>query len=62
MVCDGGLALCAVCGGLEGGLPTECPGIWMSLVEQEYVHLGLLDFVGGKWVWALSVNSPAAHR
>jgi hypothetical protein len=61
-ICEGGLALCAVCGGLEGALPTECPGRWMSLVEQDQVYLGLLDFLGGKWVWKVSVNSLAAYR
>lgn len=25
-ICSGGLAMCHNCGGLEGSLPTECPG------------------------------------
>lgn len=50
-ICDGGLFVCEVCGGLEGGVPTECPGERMSpQFQHELVYGGLLDFRGGKWV------------
>jgi hypothetical protein len=63
MICDGGLALCIVCGGLEGGLPTECPGERMTNEQQDAVYSGRIDFVGGVWVdKAISVNSPVKYR
>lgn len=49
-ICDGGLALCKVCGGAEASLPSECPGRRMSPEEQEGVQAGRLDFKGGQWV------------
>jgi hypothetical protein len=62
MICDGGLALCEVCGGLEGGLPTECPGEQMSMDTQDKVHAGELDFRNGQWVNGTSPSSPAFYR
>lgn len=49
-ICDGGLAHCIVCGGFEGGLPTECPGSKMTFDLQHAVYEGEIDFMGGKWV------------
>lgn len=49
-ICDGGLALCKVCGGAEGSLPKECPGSRMTSDQEDAVYAGTLDFVGGKWV------------
>lgn len=49
-ICDGGLALCTVCKGAEGSLPTECPGYAMDGSTQEAVYAGDLDYQGGKWV------------
>lgn len=34
-ICDGGLARCTVCGGMEGSLLPECPGRWLSVKEDE---------------------------
>ena len=63
MICDGGLALCEVCGGLEGGLPSECPGERMSNETQDKVYRGEIDFRNGAWVEnAASSNSPASYR
>lgn len=62
MICEGGLALCEICGGLEGGLPSECPGEPMSTETQEKVYAGELDFVGEEWVTKASPNSPAYYR
>ena len=49
MFCDGGLGSCTVCKGIEGTLPTECPGIPMTEDQQEQVYKGPLDFRNGKW-------------
>jgi len=49
--CEGGLAHCTVCGGAEGSLPTDCPGVRMSYVQQDLVYEGKIDFrVGRGWV------------
>jgi len=34
MICDGGLALCTVCGGFEGSLLDNCPG--EQLTEEQH--------------------------
>lgn len=47
--CDGGLALCTVCGGAEGSMPSECPGRSMTHREQELVFSGVTDFYDGSW-------------
>lgn len=49
-ICDGGLAVCTVCKGAEGSLPTECPGLQMSAAQQEAVYQGHMDYQNGKWV------------
>ena len=50
LYCDGGLCDCTVCGGAEGSLTSECPGVRMT-EEQEYLvsKPGTLDFKNGKW-------------
>ena len=52
-VIDGGLAICKVCGGMEGGLPTECPGTWMDPLTSDLVYQGVVDFRFGQWVTGL---------
>lgn len=49
-VCRGGLALCTVCNGAEGSLPTDCPGRRMSAWEADEVQASRLDYRGGIWV------------
>lgn len=44
MLCHGGLALCEICGGLEGALPTDCPGTMMPLLVCDEVYAGNLDY------------------
>lgn len=44
MLCNGGLALCDVCGGLEGSLPTDCPGERMGQFIEDEVYAGRLDY------------------
>jgi len=35
-ICDGGLALCTVCGGLEGALLETCPGVRLTIEQHEW--------------------------
>lgn len=35
MICEGGLSICKVCGGMEGSLLPECPGRVLTLEEDE---------------------------
>lgn len=46
---DRGLHLCDVCGGAEGSLTTDCPGVKMTAEQSDAVYLGDLDFVDGEW-------------
>ena len=43
-LCRGGLFLCGVCGGLEGSLPTDCPGERMDPVLSDGVYAGEVDY------------------
>ena len=62
-ICEGGLALCTVCGGAAGSLPTECPGMNMDEETLERVYAGEIDYIHGRWVeGAISVCSPAYGR
>lgn len=48
--CSAGLFLCDVCGGTEGSLTTECPGlISMSFEQHELIRYKKIDFYNGKW-------------
>lgn len=55
-ICDGGLALCRICNGAEGSLPSDCPGRPMTDAEETQVYENDLDFVvfkgepTGTWV------------
>lgn len=35
-ICDGGLALCSVCGALEGALLDGCPGVQLTAEQHEW--------------------------
>jgi len=49
--CPGGLSLCQVCGGAEGTLPTDCPGVKMDEDTSNAVWSSRLDYVYGiGWV------------
>lgn len=48
-VCEGGLCTCEVCGGSEGELPKECPGVAMTEEQRDAVMAGHIDFRGGVW-------------
>ena len=45
------LAICTVCGGAEGSLPTECPGVEMTTQESCMVLEGITDYYDGAWRW-----------
>lgn len=48
-ICD--LFLCSVCGGAEGSLTTDCPGVNMNTETADAVYGGFLDFREGRgWV------------
>jgi len=49
-ICDGGLCHCVVCGGAEGTLTTECPGVRVSEAMHDSVYAGRLDFRDGQWI------------
>lgn len=49
--CDGGLALCTVCKGVEGTLTTDCCGRPLTENEEKEIYdEGRLDFKDGHWV------------
>lgn len=39
-----------MCGCLEGGLATECPGYRVSADDHDAIYAGEIDFIGGRWV------------
>lgn len=55
-ICDGGLAYCTVCGGAEGAMPTECPGVHMAVELTDQVYRGEFNFVGGQWVNKMALD------
>lgn len=48
--CDGGLWACDVCGGLEGSMPSKCPGKQMTNEQRDAVYRGCLDYRDTGWV------------
>lgn len=58
-ICGGGLSLCTVCGCLEGGLASECPGELISMEQQDKIYSGEVDFVDNAWV---TPGSPPWQR
>ncbi len=50
LICDGGLAICTVCGGAEGALTTDCAGIQLTSNQLDSIHQGQLDFQNDLWV------------
>lgn len=50
LICDGGLAICSVCGGAEGALTTDCPGIQLESYQLDSIHNGDIDFINEKWI------------
>lgn len=62
LFCDGGLALCTVCGGGEGGLATECPGSRLAPAQQDQILAGQLDYINGAWVSKVGPTSETIQR
>jgi hypothetical protein len=50
MICDGGLAVCKVCGGAEGSLTTECPGYQLDPNMLDNIYAGKSDYHAGQWI------------
>jgi hypothetical protein len=46
--CDGGLRVCDLCLGVEGSLPTDCPGVDMTENQRDDIYAGKLDFRAAK--------------
>jgi hypothetical protein len=46
---DDGLAHCMVCGGAEGSMPTECPGVRMTPEQEQAVYDGRLNYAMRQW-------------
>lgn len=61
-VCDGGLAICTTCGGVEGSLAKECPGFRCEGSHGDAIYEGYIDFEGGVWVLGPSIHSPAYYH
>lgn len=60
-VCDGGLAVCKVCGLFEGALTTHCPGS-KSYGRSEEVYAGHVDFFHGEWTAGrISLHLPPSR-
>jgi len=57
-VCDGGLAICTVCGLIEGSLTTDCPGEDCWLARGDAIYAGKIDFREGAWVALPSPHAP----
>lgn len=57
LVCRGGIAVCKVCFGTDGSLPTDCPGIPMTREQEEGVWMGPLDFRDGQWCSKLPIQN-----
>ena len=49
-ICDGALIICAVCGGAESSLTTDCFGKKIPSWLEQAVTYAYIDFVDGKWV------------
>lgn len=49
-VCDGGLALCEICGGAEASMPKDCPGYRLHAKRLDAIQDGKIDFIDGKWI------------
>jgi len=57
-ICDGGLAVCIVCGLIEGSLTTECPGYYCWHEKQDDIYKGKTDFIDGRWTVTCPPHSP----
>lgn len=55
------LAVCVVCGGAEGSLPTACPGERMQGVVEEAVYAGTVDYVNGQGWIETSLRIPTGN-
>lgn len=59
--CDGGLFACTVCEGLEGSVPTDCPGRAMTEAESDGVHRGEIDYRAELGGWVTRSNREWPH-
>lgn len=45
-ICEGGLAVCTVCGGMEGALLDGCPGVRLTMAQHDWNYKKFLTFHG----------------
>ncbi len=58
-ICEGGLFSCTRCGGAEGSLPTDCPGIQISHEMQDDIAAGNADYLWREgWVLLDANGNP----
>jgi hypothetical protein len=46
-ICE--LFICSVCGGAEGSLTTDCPGVKVPYEVGQRVYAGEIDYINGVW-------------
>jgi hypothetical protein len=57
-ICLEGKAVCAVCGGQENSLTTECPGQRLHPGVLSQVREGRLNFINGRWAPMVVSGGP----
>jgi hypothetical protein len=59
--CQGGLFGCSTCGGLEGSVPTHCPGEAMTYKQSDDVYAGRIDYRDGAWIGGVTLAMVVSH-
>lgn len=49
-ICNGGLAICEVCGAAECELTTDCPGFKLGETIKERICRREVDYINGTWI------------
>lgn len=60
-ICNADLYGCSVCGGLEGSLPTHCPGAPMTKDQDDDVYEGRIDYRDGQWINGVTIAMVHSH-
>jgi len=50
-ICAEKVLVCSICGGVGRSLPTDCPGVLMSLTRAKQVEEGAIDYSGRNNRW-----------
>lgn len=54
-ICEGGLAICTVCGAAEGELTKDCCGFRLNQFILDAIYKGGLNFADGMWTVAAGI-------